>query len=253
MSIPAPTRQPATASGSNEKTMAGKLASMNSWKTGWLLIGLLLSIFFLGLPADGHRSGCHRWHSCPSDLGTYTCGDLGYCSRCPDNQFCLAGQPRGLSEPRRPKTEKSPEVVKEFSGAVVGVSDGDTITVLHNGKGERIRLHGIDCPEKRQAFGNRAKQFTSTLVFGNTVTVQVLDRDRYGRTVGEVLLPDGRSLNRELVKAGFAWWYWRYTPDDETLAQLEREARAGKRGLWADPHPVPPWEWRARRKRERER
>ncbi len=78
---------------------------------------------------------------------------------------------------------------------VVGcvVSDGDTITVLQNGKGERIRLHGIDCPEKRQAFGNRAKQFTSTLVFGETVTVQFVDRDRYGRTVGVVLLPDGRS------------------------------------------------------------
>ncbi len=73
------------------------------------------------------------------------------------------------------------------------VSDGDTITVLHNGKGERIRLHGIDCPEKRQAFGRRAKQFTSTLVFGKTVTVQGVDRDRYGRTVGVVLLPGGRS------------------------------------------------------------
>ncbi|MDA2912172.1 thermonuclease family protein, partial [Nitrospiraceae bacterium AH_259_D15_M11_P09] len=109
-------------------------------------------------------------------------------------------------------------VAADFTGRVVGVSDGDTITVLHNGKGERIRLHGIDCPEKRQAFGNRAKQFTSTLVFGETVTVQVMDRDRYGRTVGEVLLPDGRSLNRELVRAGFAWWYWRYAPDDETLA-----------------------------------
>ncbi len=62
--------------------------------------------------------------------------------------------------------------------------------MLHNGKGERIRLHGIDCPEKRQAFGNRAKQFTSRLVFGKTVTVQVLDRDRYGRTVGVVLSGD---------------------------------------------------------------
>ncbi len=139
----------------------------------------------------------------------------------------------------------------DFTGRVVGVADGDTITVLHNGKGERIRLHGIDCPEKRQAFGNRAKQFTSNLVFAKTVTVQVVDRDRYGRTVGEVLLPDGRSLNRELVKAGFAWWYWRYAPDDETLAQLEREARAAQRGLWADPHAVPPWEWRIMRKRYR--
>ncbi len=147
----------------------------------------------------------------------------------------------------------SAALAADFTGRVVGVSDGDTITVLHSGKGERIRLHGIDCPKKRQAYGNRAKQFTSTLVFGNTVTVQAVDRDRYGRTVAEVLLPDGRSLNRELVKAGFAWWYWRYTPDDETLAQLEREARAAKRGLWSDPHAVPPWEWRTMRKRYRER
>ncbi len=145
----------------------------------------------------------------------------------------------------------SQALAADFTGRVVGVADGDTITVLYNGKAERIRLHGIDCPEKRQAFGNRAKQFTSTLVFGNTVTVQVVDRDRYGRTVGVVLLPDGRSLNRELVRAGFAWWYWRYTPDGETLAQLEREARGAKRGLWGDPHAVPPWEWRGKRNRYR--
>ena len=111
----------------------------------------------------------------------------------------------------------SQTLAADFAGRVVGVSDGDTITVLHNGKGERIRLHGIDCPEKRQAFGKRAKQFTSELVFGNTVTVQVVDLDRYGRTVGEVLLPDGRSLNHELVRAGLAWWYRRYAPDDEMM------------------------------------
>ncbi len=95
----------------------------------------------------------------------------------------------------------------DFTGRVVGVSDGDTITVLHNGKGERIRLHGIDCPEKRQAFGKRAKQATSRLVYGQTVTVRDMGQDRYGRTVGEVLLPDGRNLNHDLVKAGFAWWF----------------------------------------------
>ncbi len=119
------------------------------------------------------------------------------------------------------------------------------------GKANASGCAGIDCPEKRQPFGNRAKQFTSNLVFAKTVTVQVMDRDRYGRTVGEVLLPDGRSLNRELVKAGFAWWYWKYAPDGETLEQLEREARRTKRGLWAEPHAVAPWEWRARRKRDR--
>ncbi len=137
----------------------------------------------------------------------------------------------------------------DFTGRVVGVSDGDTITVLHNGKGERIRLHGIDSPEKRQAFGKRAKQFTSRLTYGKAVTVKDLGQDRYGRTIADVILPDGRVLNHELVKAGFAWWYWRYTPDDETLAQLEREARRAKRGLWVDPHAVLPWEWRTMRMR----
>ncbi len=144
----------------------------------------------------------------------------------------------------------SQTLAADFTGRVVGVSDGDTITVLHNGKGERIGLHGIDCPEKRQAFGNRAKQFTSKLVFGNTVTVQVMDRDRYGRTVGVVLLPDGRSLNHELVRAGLAWMYRRYT-NDQSLSDLEEEARVAGRGLWADPHAVPPWEWRIMRKRYR--
>jgi len=145
----------------------------------------------------------------------------------------------------------SQALAADFSGRVVGVSDGDTITVLHNGKGERIRLHGIDCPEKRQAFGNRAKQFTSKLAFGNTVTVQVVDRDRYGRTVGVVLLPDGRSLNHELVREGLAWMYRRYT-NDQSLNDLEEEARVAQRGLWADPHAVPPWEWRVMRKRYRQ-
>ncbi len=144
----------------------------------------------------------------------------------------------------------SSALAADFTGRVIGVSDGDTITVLHNGKGERIRLHGIDCPEKRQAFGNRAKQFTSNLVFAKTVTVQAVDRDRYGRTVGVVLLPDGRSLNHELVRAGLAWMYRRYT-NDQSLSDLEEEARVARRGLWADPDAVPPREWRIMRKRYR--
>ncbi len=66
-----------------------------------------------------------------------------------------------------------------------------------------------------------------------------------------MILPDGRVLNRELVRAGFAWWYRRYAPDDEMLAQLEQEAREAQRGLWADAEPVPPWEWRGMRKQDR--
>ena len=133
---------------------------------------------------------------------------------------------------------------------MVGVSDGDTITVLHNGVGERIRLHGTDTPEKRQAFGKRAIQFTSTLIFGKTVPVQVVAHAHYGRTVGEVILEDGHSLNREVVRAGFAWWYQRYS-DDQSLGDLEAEAREANRRLSADPNPVPPWEWRIIRKQYR--
>jgi len=131
----------------------------------------------------------------------------------------------------------------EFRGKVVGVSDGDTITVLRDRRPEKIRLLGIDAPEKGQPFGERAKQFTSSLAFRREVTVRVTGHDRYGRTVADVVLLDGRSLSRELVRAGYAWWYRQYSTDG-TLEDLERHARGARAGLWTDGHPVPPWEWR---------
>ena len=133
----------------------------------------------------------------------------------------------------------------DFSGRVVGVSDGGTIKVMHNGRAEKIRLNGIDCPEKAQPFGTKAKQFTAAMVFGKDVTVQVKDADKYGRTVADVILSDGRNLNRELVAAGLAWWYRKYSKD-VSLGQLEAEAKASQRGLWADPDPMPPWCYRKR-------
>jgi len=126
---------------------------------------------------------------------------------------------------------------------VVGVIDGDSLRVMHEGKAELIRLIGVDCPEKRQPFGTRAKEYTSTLAFGKDVTVRGDKRDRYGRTLAEIFLPDGRSLNEELVKEGLAWWFRKYSKDLQ-LRELERQARDAQRGLWMDPHPVPPWEWR---------
>ena len=89
-------------------------------------------------------------------------------------------------------------LAQDFTGKVVSITDGDTIRVMHNGVSERIRLWGIDCPESKQAFGTRAKQFTGDLAFGQTVTVKVRDIDRYKRTVAEIILPDGRNLNREI-------------------------------------------------------
>jgi endonuclease YncB( thermonuclease family) len=132
----------------------------------------------------------------------------------------------------------------DFTGKVVGISDGDTIRVMRNGAAERVRLWGIDCPESKQPFGTRAKQLTGDLAFGQTVTVRVRDTARYGRIVAEVIRPDGRNLNHELVRAGLAWWYQQFARRDNVLAALEQEARAAKRGLWTDPQPVPPWEWR---------
>jgi micrococcal nuclease len=133
----------------------------------------------------------------------------------------------------------------EFQARVVAITDGDTIRVLRDEHVQlKIRLHGIDCPESGQPFGHRAKEFTGDMVFGKTVTIRVMDTDRYGRTVAEVFLADGRVLNRELVRAGLAWWYRRYAPRDGELADLEREARQARRGLWADADPLAPWEWR---------
>jgi endonuclease YncB( thermonuclease family) len=111
---------------------------------------------------------------------------------------------------------------EQFTGKVVGIGDGDTISVLREGKAVKVRLYGIDAPEKAQAFGTQARTFTGDLVFQHDVTVVVQRTDRYGRLVGDVLLPDCRSLNQELVRAGLAWWYRQYAPNDTTLAQRSR-------------------------------
>jgi endonuclease YncB( thermonuclease family) len=129
----------------------------------------------------------------------------------------------------------------DFTGKVVGVLDGDTIEVLHNGRAERIRLNGIDCPEKGQAYGKRAKQAASELVFGKEVTLQTFGKDKYGRTIADVLLSDGTHVNHMLVKDGWCWWYRKYALGNTVLEQLEENAKEGKIGMWADPHPVPPW------------
>ena len=121
----------------------------------------------------------------------------------------------------------------DYSARVVGISDGDTLTVLTAASAGQVRLCGIDAPETGQDFGSRAKQAASELAFGKTVTIRPRDTDRYGRTVAEVILPDGRSLNREMVRQGMAWWYRKYAPADTELARLESEAKAAGAGSGA--------------------
>ena len=135
------------------------------------------------------------------------------------------------------------------TGRVVGVADGDTITVLDADMVQhKIRLAGIDAPEKKQAFGNRSKESLSDLVFDKTVNVETEKRDRYGRQIGKVLV-DGQDVNLVQVERGMAWFYRQYqreqSPNDRKLYEAaEDAAKAGKRGLWRDSEPVPPWDFR---------
>lgn len=137
----------------------------------------------------------------------------------------------------------------DLTGNVVGVADGDTITVLDADKVQhKIRLTGIDAPEKNQPFGNRSKQSLSDMVFNKIVTVETVKRDRYGRELGKVLI-GGKDANLEQIRAGLAWHYKAYereqtAADRNTYAVAENEAKAAKRGLWVDVEPTPPWEWR---------
>lgn len=138
-----------------------------------------------------------------------------------------------------------------LTGRVVGVTDGDTITVLDAANNQhKIRLSGIDCPEKNQPYGQAAKQSLSDQVFDRQVSVESDKRDRYGRVVGKVLA-DGRDANLEQLRRGLAWHYKKYENeqplDDRLVYRAEEEgARAARRGLWADPAPIAPWDWRKR-------
>src|SRR5580658_4892679 len=128
-------------------------------------------------------------------------------------------------------------------GRVVSVADGDTLTVLDEyDRQHRIRLFGIDAPEKAQAFGNQSKKSLSSKVFGATVRVDVVDVDRYGRQVGRVYLGN-RLINLEQVREGYAWRYAQFDRHHE-FDRAEAEARRSRRGLWSAPHPTPPWEFR---------
>jgi endonuclease YncB( thermonuclease family) len=140
-----------------------------------------------------------------------------------------------------------------FSGVVVSVSDGDTITVLdENRQQQHVRLAGIDAPEKRQPFGARSREHLAALAFNQQTMVDFRKRDRYGRIVGRVSV-GGRDVGLAQIEAGMAWHYKQFqneqsANDRENYAEAERQARAARLGLWTDEVPQPPWEFRARLK-----
>ena len=132
---------------------------------------------------------------------------------------------------------------KEIHGKVVKIADGDTFTMVFENDFEvRVRLNGIDCPERSQPFSKKAKQTLSDFIFGKMVVVQYTKKDSYGRVIGDVFVDD-LHINNEMVKLGMAWHYKRFSHDIQ-LDSLENDARNNKIGLWSEKSPIPPWEWR---------
>ncbi|MCA2538954.1 MAG: thermonuclease family protein [Microcystis sp. M54BS1] len=140
------------------------------------------------------------------------------------------------------------EIDRQITGEVIAVKDGDTIEILFDGKPLTVRFAHVDCPEikKGQPFGKAAKKFTSDLCFGQTVTIINEGKyDRYKRLIAVVINEKNENVNKELVKAGLAWHFKKYSTDT-SYDDLELTARQNKIGLWVDNNPTPPWDWRKR-------
>lgn len=131
-----------------------------------------------------------------------------------------------------------------LTAKVIGIKDGDTVVVLDSLKYQTtLRLAEVDCPEKSQPFGTKAKQFTSDQIYLKTIKYVVTDIDRYGRSIAKIYYDDNKYLSAEIIKYGLGWHYKRYSTSKE-LANFENSARLHKLGLWYDKNPVAPWDWR---------
>ena len=142
-----------------------------------------------------------------------------------------------------------PLTVHAWMAKVVSVTDGDTIKVFNSEKGQvKIRLFGIDTPEKAQPYGQAAGKFLASLIAGAVVEIESVTKDRYGRTVG-IVWDSGTNINQEMVRAGYAWVYRKYCDKSfcDFWLKLEEEARTSKSGLWQEANPIPPWKWRRRK------
>lgn len=140
----------------------------------------------------------------------------------------------------------APVFGQSFTGLVEGVKDGNTVTVVHDGQRSTVRLHGLYAPELSQPYGEEAATYLRDRLQEQEVLVRVRDRDRFGRLVARVFR-DGTEVNKKLLRAGLAWYYWWYDEHGPEAAQdqrLEFQAQRAERGLWAQDRPIPPWEWR---------
>ena len=133
------------------------------------------------------------------------------------------------------------------SGNVVKIIDGDTYDIILDGRQTRIRMFGIDAPERGMDYYKVSKEYLGELCMNQLIHLDIVNTDRYGRIVAKSFLADGRELGAEMIRAGMAWHFKRYS-DDEVLATLETTARENQVGLWSISNPIPPWDYRKRKK-----
>lgn len=239
-----------------------------------LLLGLLMGAAPLAsAPVASLAATCSGGANCTACKSCANCAHCGKrggtCSVCRPDLYRSAAPSRPAfsarpaapprAAPSRPAPATRPSraqrqsarfvaVPAAFTGKCVGVTDGDTITVMYGNTPVRIRLQGIDAPESKQAFGTQAKKGLSDMVFGKVVKVQSTGKDRYGRVLGWISA--GRAgggtvdVNRTMVRAGLAWWYQQYSPHETALKSFQAEAQKARRGLWRDAKPVAPWAFR---------
>lgn len=220
-----------------------------------LLIKQLTAIFFLWTsictpPSENSSVPNYKNKNCIGSIHCKVCSNCTKCSYCNNKKACGVCNSQKKKSGTYSSTHKNAPLIKRsiikkiFTGKVVGVSDGDSFTLLMSDNTQiKIRLQGIDCPEKKQDYGQVAKKFISNLIFNKTVTVLRKNTDRYGRIVGIILLTKGMNVNEELLKAGLAWHYTQHD-NNRNWDSLELAARLAKRGLWSKNNVIPPWEWR---------
>ena len=209
-------------------------STANRWLPWRNLLIAVLAVSLLQYASTGQVS----WPATVLDNITRTLGDYAGRSDASWRKATDKIEEMGAAREGQPTPEFG------LTGRVVRVADGDTISRLDkNNTQYKIRLHGIDTPERDQAYGKAAWDALSDLVAGRTVGIVVLGKDTYGRTDGTVYLDDA-NINLAMVAGGHAWWYRYYAPNNRLLEVTEQQARDAGKGLWANPDPMPPWDWR---------
>ncbi len=138
--------------------------------------------------------------------------------------------------------------IPEKTYKVLYVSDGDTVVIDDNGEKRKLRLYGIDAPEKAQEYGLESKEFLLNKIRNKKISVSFRSKDRYGRDISIIHI-ENENINELMVREGYAWWYEEYAKDNLNYKEYQKKAKEEKKGLWSKPKPIAPWEYRKNKKK----